>query len=123
MNKNKTNIFILKFFFSSNNIIVNVGYFDSDFTENKFYQNRFSSGLLNFKKSNRSTFFAIQNLVQRVIESSLELKKPVILICDGVNRFKSYVVRQIVQSQLEVLRVVDRTKIPHNGCRFRKFSK
>ena len=121
MKKMSKNGVIVRVKFSNKNIIVNVGIFKIN-NENrlKFKQKKFSTGHFNFKKTNRSGFFATQILIERVTNFITELNLPVILIITGINPFKNYIIKQFMLGKFLILRIIDNTKTPHNGCRFKK---
>jgi len=113
--KIKKTTLIVKVFFSNNNTIINISNF-----ENRLNQKIFSTGNFNFRKTNRSSFFAVQVLTEQVITFISKQKQSVLLICNGINRSKPYLIKQFIRSNLRVLRIIDKTKIPHNGCRSKK---
>ena len=118
MKQFKNDALIVTVFFSTNNTIINV-------SNAKYGLNRktFSTGNFNFKKGNRSSFFAIQVLTEQVITFVSGYNQPILLVCSGINRLKSYLIKQFIRSKLYILRIIDKTKISHNGCRSSKFCK
>lgn len=114
MNKIFSKILIIRFFFSNNNIIVNIDRLKC------FRKKVITSGNFNFKKMNRSSYFANKILVENVISYIIQSNKHIVLICSGVSKFKTYLIKKFINSKINILRIIDNTKIPHNGCRSNK---
>ena len=81
-----------------------------------------SAGRSGFKGSRKGTPFAAQlaaeTVAKRVIEE-FALRRVVINV-SGPGAGRDYAVRALRNSGLEIIRLVDKTCIPHNGCRPRK---
>ena len=81
-----------------------------------------SSGGEGFKGSRKSTPFAAQmaakTAAQKAIDSASVRSVEVVVKGPGIGRESA--IRSLMQTGLEVIKIVDRTPVPHNGCRPRK---
>lgn len=81
-----------------------------------------SSGGEGFKGSRKSTPFAAQmaakTAAQKAMDNASVRSVEVIVKGPGIGRESA--IRSLMQTGLEVIKIVDRTPVPHNGCRPRK---
>jgi len=81
-----------------------------------------SSGGEGYKGSRKSTPFAAQmaakTAAQKAMDSASVRSVEVIVKGPGIGRESA--IRSLMQTGLEVVKIVDRTPVPHNGCRPRK---
>ncbi|MGX7576541.1 30S ribosomal protein S11 [Candidatus Vidania fulgoroideorum] len=77
-----------------------------------------SSGKSKFKGSRKSTPFAIQYITDKVC-FFLKSKNiiSVIIKFKGVGLARDPVIRSIINNKIQVLSIVEKTSLPHNGCR------
>ncbi len=81
-----------------------------------------SGGRSGFKGSRKGTPFAAQTAAEVVSKKAMEeygLKR-VIVEVSGPGAGRDSAIRAMRASGLEVIRLVDKTPLPHNGCRARK---
>lgn len=81
-----------------------------------------SAGRSGFKGSRKGTPFAAQLAAETVAKKAIEefsLKRVVINV-SGPGAGRDSAVRALRNSGLEIIRLVDKTCLPHNGCRPRK---
>ncbi|MCX7120235.1 MAG: 30S ribosomal protein S11 [Gammaproteobacteria bacterium] len=81
-----------------------------------------SAGRSGFKGSRKGTPFAAQLAAETVAKKVIEefsLRRVVINV-SGPGAGRDSAVRALRNSGLEIVRLVDKTRIPHNGCRPRK---
>ena len=77
-----------------------------------------SCGSLGFKSARKSTAYASQATTERIGLKAKEVGlKWAFLVLKGVGRGKESGVRALRKSGIEVLGVLEKTGIPHNGCR------
>ncbi|MCC7435968.1 MAG: 30S ribosomal protein S11 [Methanoregulaceae archaeon] len=77
-----------------------------------------SAGAVNFKGSRKGTPFAAQVAAERASRAAQEhgLKKVDVEV-SGPGSGRETAIRSLVASGLEVGSIIDRTSVPHNGCR------
>ena len=81
-----------------------------------------SAGRSGFKGSRKGTPFAAQLAAETVAKKAIEefsLRRVVINV-SGPGAGRDSAVRALRNSGLEIIRLVDTTRLPHNGCRPRK---
>ena len=81
-----------------------------------------SAGRSGFKGSRKGTPFAAQLAAETVAKKAIEefsLRRVVINV-SGPGAGRDSAVRALRNSGLEIIRLVDMTPLPHNGCRPRK---
>lgn len=81
-----------------------------------------SAGRSGFKGSRKGTPFAAQLAAETVAKKAIEefsLRRVVINV-SGPGAGRDSAVRALRNSGLEIIRLVDTTSLPHNGCRPRK---
>ena len=81
-----------------------------------------SAGRSGFKGSRKGTPFAAQLAAEAVAKKAIEefsLRRVVVNV-SGPGAGRDSAVRALRNSGLEVIRLVDTTPLPHNGCRPRK---
>lgn len=77
-----------------------------------------SAGSIGFKNSRKSTKYAAQAAAEKIISTAFKFKFfSVIIKMKGLGRGKQKSVRVLCKSGLKILKIEDRTPIPHNGCR------
>lgn len=77
-----------------------------------------SCGSLGFKSARKSTAYASQATTERIGLKAKEVGfKWAFLVLKGVGRGKESGVRALRKSGIEILGVLEKTGIPHNGCR------
>ena len=77
-----------------------------------------SCGSLGFKSARKSTAYASQATTERIGLKAKEVGfKWVFLVLKGVGRGKESGVRALRKSGVEILGILEKTGIPHNGCR------
>ncbi len=81
-----------------------------------------SPSMVGFKGSRRSTAFAATKAAQEVAEKVIKKYglKEVKVFIKGPGAGRNSAVKGLDSSGLKVTMLVDRTPIPHNGCRARK---
>lgn len=81
-----------------------------------------SAGRSGFKGSRKGTPFAAQLAAETVAKKAIEefALKRVVIHVSGPGAGRDSAVRALRNSRLEIIRLVDRTCLPHNGCRPRK---
>lgn len=81
-----------------------------------------SAGRSGFKGSRKGTPFAAQLAAETVAKKAIEefALKRVVIHVSGPGAGRDSAVRALRNSGLEIIRLVDRTCLPHNGCRPRK---
>ena len=79
---------------------------------------KISAGLLDFKNSKKSTFYASESVVKQLASKALELGYDTIFLhLTGNGRGKNKCLDLINKKRLKVLSISDFTSSPHNGCR------
>ncbi|OGT37173.1 MAG: 30S ribosomal protein S11 [Gammaproteobacteria bacterium RIFCSPHIGHO2_12_FULL_38_14] len=81
-----------------------------------------SGGRSGFKGSRKSAPFAAQTAAEAVSKKAIEeygLKRVVVEV-SGPGAGRDSAIRAMRSSGIEVVRLVDKTPLPHNGCRARK---
>ena len=77
-----------------------------------------SCGSLGFKSARKSTAYASQATAERIGLKAKEVGfKWVFVVLKGVGRGKESGVRALRKSGIEILGILEKTGIPHNGCR------
>ena len=77
-----------------------------------------SCGSLGFKSARKSTAYASQATTERIGLKAKELGfKWAFIVLKGVGRGKESGVRAFRKSGIEILGILEKTGIPHNGCR------
>lgn len=81
-----------------------------------------SGGRSGFKGSRKGTPFAAQTAAEAVSKKAIEeyALKRVVVEVSGPGAGRDSAIRAMRASGLEVVRLVDKTPLPHNGCRPRK---
>lgn len=81
-----------------------------------------SAGRSGFKGSRKGTPFAAQLAAETVAKKAIEefALRRVVIHVSGPGAGRDSAVRALRNSGLEVIRLIDTTSIPHNGCRPRK---
>ncbi len=81
-------------------------------------KNCVSAGSIGFKNSRKSTSYAAQAATEKLILNTFQLGfNSIIVIMKGLGYGKQSSVRAIYKSGLKVIKIEDRTSLPHNGCR------
>lgn len=81
-----------------------------------------SAGASGFKGSRKGTPFAAQLAAESVAKKAIDdyaLRRVVIQV-SGPGAGRDSAIRALRNAGLEVIRLVDRTRLPHNGCRPKK---
>ncbi|MGX7582863.1 30S ribosomal protein S11 [Candidatus Vidania fulgoroideorum] len=95
-----------------NNTIISV----SDMNGNIIFWN--SPGKIKFKGSKKSTPFAIQETTDKVCIFLKSIKsKNVIIKFKGAGQGRDPVIRSLTNNNINVLKIIEKTSLPHNGCR------
>jgi small subunit ribosomal protein S11 len=77
-----------------------------------------SAGRNGFRGSKKNTPYAAQVAAERAGKEAYDMGlRKVDIIVSGPGSGREAAIRAIAQAGLEVLSIVDRTPIPHNGCR------
>ncbi|GBD04945.1 MAG: 30S ribosomal protein S11 [Chlorobiota bacterium] len=77
-----------------------------------------SAGRNGFRGSKKNTPYAAQVAAERAGKEAYDMGlRKVDVIVKGPGSGREAAIRAIAQAGLEVLSIVDRTPIPHNGCR------
>ncbi len=77
-----------------------------------------SAGRNGFRGSKKNTPYAAQVAAERAGKEAYDMGlRKVDIIVKGPGSGREAAIRAIAQAGLEVLSIVDRTPIPHNGCR------
>ena len=80
-----------------------------------------SAGCLGFKNSRKSTTYAAQAAAEKLTNKALSLGfNSVIVKIKGLGYGKETSVRAIHKSKLMITKIIEKTPIPHNGCRLPK---
>jgi small subunit ribosomal protein S11 len=81
-----------------------------------------SAGGEGFKGSRKSTPFAAQMAAKTAAQKAIDNAhvKSVEVYVKGPGIGREYAIRSLMQTGIEVSRIIDITPIPHNGCRPRK---
>ena len=80
-----------------------------------------SCGSMGFKSARKSTAYASQATAEKIGLKAKELGlKWVFLVLKGIGRGKESGVRALRKSGVEILGILEKTGIPHNGCRLPK---
>ena len=76
---------------------------------------------MGFKSARKSTAYASQATAEKIGLKAKELGlKWVFLVLKGIGRGKESGVRALRKSGVEILGILEKTGIPHNGCRLPK---
>lgn len=77
-----------------------------------------SAGRNGFRGSKKNTPYAAQVAAERAGKEAFDMGlRKVDIIVKGPGSGREAAIRAIAQAGLEVLSIVDRTPVPHNGCR------
>ena len=80
-----------------------------------------SSGAVGFKGTKKGTPFAAQQAGDIAAKKAIDAgMKQVVVFVKGPGSGRETAIRAIQAAGLEVLELMDKTPIPHNGCRPRK---
>jgi len=81
-----------------------------------------SAGASGFKGSRKGTPFAAQLAAETVAKKAADeyAVRRVVVMVSGPGAGRDSAIRAIRNSGIDVIRLVDRTRLPHNGCRPRK---
>lgn len=81
-----------------------------------------SGGRSGFKGSRKGTPFAAQTAAEAVSKKVIEeyALKRVVVEVSGPGAGRDSAIRAMRASGLEIIRLIDKTPLPHNGCRPRK---
>ncbi len=80
-----------------------------------------SAGMVGFKGPKKSTPFAAQQVVKRVVENVVEHGiKEISVYVKGIGGGREGAIRAFHANGINVLSIRDVTPIPHNGCRPKK---
>lgn len=81
-----------------------------------------SAGRSGFKGSRKGTPFAAQLAAEAVAKRAIEefALRRVVINVSGPGAGRDSAVRALRNSGIEIIRLVDTTRLPHNGCRPRK---
>jgi small subunit ribosomal protein S11 len=80
-----------------------------------------SAGMVGFKGPKKSTPFAAQQVVKRVVENVIEHGiKEISVYVKGIGGGREGAIRAFHANGINVLSIRDVTPIPHNGCRPKK---
>lgn len=83
-----------------------------------------SCGRCGFKGSRRKTGFAAQIAFENALKSPSDLGlKKICLVLNGPGRGREMILKYLKTSRLKVAKMLDKTVIPHNGCRPKKRKK
>lgn len=103
---------ILSLKFSRNNTIGSLSDLDGKI------KYKISAGLLDFKNSKKSTFYASESVIKQLSLKASELGYDTIFLhLTGNGRGKNKCLDLINKKRLKVLSISDFTSLPHNGCR------
>ena len=77
-----------------------------------------STGIAGFKGAKRSTPYAAQKAAEVMGSKLTEFKMNKVILCfNGVGKSKKSIVKGLRKTNIVIEKVVDKTQIPHNGCR------
>ena len=77
-----------------------------------------SAGTLGFKNSRKSTTYAAQAAAEELAKKALALGfSSVIVKIKGLGYGKESTVRALYKSRLVIIKLIEQTPVPHNGCR------
>jgi small subunit ribosomal protein S11 len=77
-----------------------------------------STGLAGFKGAKRSTPYAAQQAAEIMGTKLLESKTNKIILCfNGVGKNKKSIVKGLRKKKILIMKIIDKTQVPHNGCR------
>lgn len=80
-----------------------------------------SAGMVGFKGPKKSTPYAAQQVVKRVVESVKDHNiKEVSVFVKGIGGGREGAIRAFHANGIQVMSINDVTPVPHNGCRPRK---
>jgi small subunit ribosomal protein S11 len=80
-----------------------------------------SNGSVGFKRKKRKSPYASYVAGQMIGQKALELGyRGVIIYLKGVGKGRHNSCRGLATTRLRILRLKDRIRLPHNGCRLRK---
>lgn len=77
-----------------------------------------SSGRVGFVGTKRSTKFAAQKVAETMGKELKENKiRSVFLFFKGLHARRKAIIKVLKQKQINILKLIDKTSIAHNGCR------
>jgi small subunit ribosomal protein S11 len=80
-----------------------------------------TTGVLGFKGAKRSTPHAAQQLTEFFSERLIENKIiKIILILKGFGKGRKSIIKGFNKKKIKILKIIDKTPEPHNGCRASK---
>jgi small subunit ribosomal protein S11 len=82
-----------------------------------------SCGHLHFKGSLKSASIAGQQVVSTLSKKAFALglgKVPFLVRIKGIGKGRYSAIKELKKSGLNVLKVIDKTSVPYNGCRVKK---
>ena len=83
-----------------------------------------SSGYLKYKGSRKGTQIASQQVIYYLGERALELGYDRILVkIKGIGKGRNSAIKELRKEGLQLIKVVDSTKVAYNGCRLSKGKK
>ena len=83
-----------------------------------------SCGYLKYKGSRKSTQIASQQVIFCLGEKELSLGYNRLLVkIKGIGKGRNSIIKELKKAGLELVKVIDVTPIPHNGCRIAKGKK
>jgi small subunit ribosomal protein S11 len=79
-----------------------------------------STGTIGFKKAKRATTYAAQQVAEYLGAKLFENKVyRIIIIFKGVGKGRKSVIKGF-KKKIKILKIIDKTLTPHNGCRLAK---
>lgn len=115
INLNNDSLSVIYVRCSSNNTIVSLVN-----SEGKLIST-FSSGHLQYKGSKKSTQIAAQQVISHLGKKALAMGYSQFLVkIKGIGRGRNSVVKELKKAGLDIIKIVDLTPIPYNGCRIKK---
>ena len=80
-----------------------------------------NAGLVGFKGAKRSSIYAAQQIVNFISHKLLNLKfTNIILIFNNFSKVRKSIIKTFKKKKLNIIKIIDITSIPHNGCRLVK---
>ena len=77
-----------------------------------------STGTVGFKGGKRSTPYAAQQAGETMGTKLLEnFIKEVIICFTGIGKNRKSIVKGLRKKNITIVKIVDKTQVPHNGCR------
>lgn len=100
---------------TKNNTIVSI-------VQNKKTLTTITCGLIGIKGAKKSTRHATQEVIKFTKDYLIEKKltQNIIIIISGFNRGRTSILRALNTPNLHFIKIIDNTKIQHNGCRLKK---